>query len=557
MSTLRRFAFSFCALFFAVGFVWSAAAAPAVGSASATPAGSAAASAAAEPVAPDSPRAALKDFRHLTRTGDFARAADYLDLSSVDQADGPALAEHLREVLARHLWLELDKVSPASRGNTEDGLPANQELLGQVPGATGALEPVMLERKSFRPNTHWVFSAATVAHIDGWYDHLGNLWLVQHMPDWLMRMGPLHLRRFQWLGLAPLVLGGWLLGFALTRLLHAVFARVLAEQTAARMRKLRGPAALGVAVATWYALLPALGLYQPAEDLVHRWFAAALILALFWALWKTVELSQHSVGNAHWVRESLSAHSLILLGARLAKFAVAAVAFIVVLAELGYHATTIITGLGIGGVALALAAQKTVENLFGAFSLAIDQPFREGDTIQVDGITGTVEAIGLRSTRIRTADRTIISIPNGKLADMRVETISRQDRLRFYCTVGIEHVSRDRAQQILARVTALLEREARIDRTSIGAHLVGLTDASLTLEVAAMFDTTDGTEFTTARERLLLGIIEEISACGAVIAHPTRTLELSDHRAHAVREPENAPPESGPRAQRDLAEHGS
>jgi len=560
MSSLPRSWFGFVAGVFILGLALSAAAAPSPGNSSSTgPALSASASASAsvEPVASDSPRAALKEFRHLTRIGDLAGAAHYLDLSSVDQADGPTLAEHLREVLARHLWLELDKVSPASQGNTDDGLPPNQELLGRVPGATGALEPVMLERKSFRPNSHWMFSAETVSHIEGWYDHLGNTWLVQHLPDWLMRMGPLHLRRFQWLGLAPLLLMGWIVGFALTRLASAILQRALTEQTAARLRKLRGPAALGIAVATWYALLPGLGLYQPAEDLVHRWFASALILALFWALWKTVELSQYSVGKAQWVRESLSAHSLILLGARLAKFAVAAAAVIVVLAELGYHATTIITGLGIGGVALALAAQKTVENLFGAFSLAIDQPFREGDTIQVDGISGTVEAIGLRSTRIRTADRTVISIPNGKLADMRVETISRQDRLRFSCTLGVARVSRDRAQQILAGVTELLQREARVDRSSIGVHWIGLNDFSLTLEVGAMFDTTDGLEFTNARERLLLGIVEAIEAAGAELAHPARTFELGERAARTLRAREgDAPPESGPRQQRELAEHG-
>jgi len=559
MSSLPRFAYAVVALLFTVGLALSASAAPSpMSSASATESPSGSASASTEVVAPDSPRAALKQFRHLTRIGDLAGAAQYLDLSSVDQADGPTLAEHLREVLARHLWLELDKVSPASRGNTDDGLPPNQELLGKVPGASGALEPVMLERKSFRPNSHWVFSAETVAHIDGWYDHLGNIWLVQHMPGWLMRMGPLHLRRFQWLGLAPLVLAGWLVGFALTRLCLAIFQRVLPEQTAQSARKLRGPAALGLAVATWYALLPALGLYQPAEDLVHRWFSAALILALFWTAWKTVELSQYSVGKAHWVRESLSAHSLILLGARLAKFAVAAVAFIVVLAELGYHATTIITGLGIGGVALALAAQKTVENLFGAFSLAIDQPFREGDTIQVDGISGTVEAIGLRSTRIRTADRTIISIPNGKLAEMRVETVNRQDRLRLYCAIGVTEVTRERAQQLLTRVNELLRREPHIDDRSIGVHWIALTDFALTLEIGALFDTTDGNEFANARERVLLGIVEAIEDAGARLAHPTRTLELGPRAAAALQQREgDAPPESGRRAQRELTGHGT
>jgi MscS family membrane protein len=575
MNPRQRLILSLLLCVAALGSAWSVAAAPRntlapvpakpVTSAAVSgtaPAGPTAPAAAEEKVAPDSPRAAISEFRKLTRKGDFSAAAQYLDLSSVDQADGPMLAQHLREVLARHLWIELDKISPNSHGNPDDGLSPDKEQIGSVPGASGTLEPVLLERKSYRPGTHWVFAAATVAQIEGWYEHLGNTWLVEHMPKPLLRMGPYHLRRWQWLGLAPLVLGGWLVGFALTRLLHAVLVR-LSARGANATRKVRGPAALGLAVATWYAFLPGLGLYEPAEDLIHRWFDAALLLAVFWALWKTVELSQHKVGKSLWAKQSLTAHSLLLLGARLAKFAVAAVAFIVVLAELGYHATSIVTGLGIGGIALALAAQKTVENLFGAFSLAIDQPFREGDTIQVDTVTGTVEVIGLRSTRIRTADRTIISIPNGKLAEMRVETISRQDRMRFYCVVGVAHGPTQNLRQISSGVEGLLRSESKVDQNTISVHFVGLTDAAMNLEVTAMLNTTDGSAFLAAREKLLLGIVGIIEQAGSTLAHPLRTITVSKEAEpsppgqppRAARDEEA--PESGRRPQADLARHGS
>ena len=260
------------------------------------------------------------------------------------------------------------------------------------------------------------------------------------------------------------------------------------------------------------------------------------------------------MGASQWAKESLTAHSLLLLGARLAKFAVAAVAFIVVLAELGYHATTIIAGLGIGGVALALAAQKTVENLFGAFSLAIDQPFREGDTITVDTISGTVEAIGLRSTRIRTADRTLISIPNGKLADMRIETVNRQDRLRFYCVLGVAHAAGPQLTQVLSRVEALLRGEALIDKGSIGVHFIGASDSAMNLEVAAMLDTTDGNAFADARQALLLGIVSAIEQSGCALDHPVRSLELQEAVKRQVAE---SPPESGHRRQSELSQHGS
>jgi hypothetical protein len=97
----------------------------------------------------------------------------------------------------------------------------------------------------------------------------------------------------------------------------------------------------------------------------------------------------------------------------------------------------VLAGLGSGGLAVALAAQRTVESLFGAFSIGADQPFREGDFVRIEDFVGIVEQIGLRSTKVRTLDRTVVTIPNGNLAEMRLETFSARDRIRLACTVGL------------------------------------------------------------------------------------------------------------------------
>lgn len=110
---------------------------------------------------------------------------------------------------------------------------------------------------------------------------------------------------------------------------------------------------------------------------------------------------------------------------------------VALLSELGYPVTSLVAGLGIGGLAVALAAQKTVEALFGAFSIGADQPFREGDFVRVEDFVGAVEVTGLRSTKIRTLDRTRISIPNGQLAMMRLECYSVRDRMCLACKVGL------------------------------------------------------------------------------------------------------------------------
>ncbi len=234
-----------------------------------------------EKVAPDSPRAAMTDFMRLTRAGDYEKAARYLDLSGVDQADGPILAKHLREVLDRHLWIDTDKLSPDSRGNTEDGLGAEREDLGSVPGAAGKPEPVVLVRHLDRTGARWVFSASTVAHVDDWYEHLSKIAGCS-----IICRGPCS-------ALGSTSSGGgsgsrsdrscdrWLAGRLCD---HSTLAH---RHPSADEREQRGNAAshAGPATLTWmivasYALLPWLGLYEPAEAFVERGLSAALLVAL-------------------------------------------------------------------------------------------------------------------------------------------------------------------------------------------------------------------------------------------------------------------------------------
>ncbi|HEX2673786.1 MAG TPA: mechanosensitive ion channel family protein [Polyangiaceae bacterium] len=490
-----------------------------------------------EKAAPDSPRAAMSEFAQLTRSGDYQRAARYLDLSAVEAGDGPLLAKRLRDVLDRHLFVDLEKLSPNPHGNTDDGSTPDRDDLGSVPGAAGKPEPVTIVRRVDRNGARWVFSASTVAHIDAWYDHLENRWLLDHLPKWALRFGPRELRWWQWLALAPLVLIGLLVAFTVTRLSRLALKHWLPKYSTDVVRKLRGPATLAWTVITSYALLPWLGLYEPAEAFVRRGLSAGFLAAFFWALWQGVELSLHTMTSAHWAKASHTAASLMLLGAKLGKFVVAAFALVAVLAELGYPVTSLITGLGIGGVALALAAQKTVENLFGAFSLAIDQPFREGDTIQVDTITGTVETIGLRSTRLRTADRTLITIPNGKLAEMRVETITARDRMRFYCVLGVTHSPAKQITRILNGIERVLRDSSLVAEDSISVRLISLTDSAMNLEIIAMLETSDNAKFLEARQGLLLGIIEVVDDAGSSLAHPVSSIRLSDANQAQLLEP--------------------
>jgi MscS family membrane protein len=216
------------------------------------------------------------------------------------------------------------------------------------------------------------------------------------------------------------------------------------------------------------------------------------------------------------------------LSARIGKVVVAAIAIVGVLSLFGYPVASLVAGLGLGGLALALAAQKTVENLFGAFSIGVDQPFREGDFVKIEDFVGTVEAIGLRSTRFRTLDRTIITIPNGRLAEMRLESFTARDRLRFSAVIGrVYETTGPQMREVLAGFERVLRQHPRLWQDAVVVRFREFAASSLDIEVMAWFATADWGEFQVIRQEVLLQFMDVVAAAGTSMAFPTRTIHVA------------------------------
>jgi MscS family membrane protein len=274
------------------------------------------------------------------------------------------------------------------------------------------------------------------------------------------------------------------------------------------------------------------------------------LVAVFWALWRGVDVAVSHVQARNWAQLGSSTRSIIQIGERLGKAALLAVALVVVLAELGYPVAGLVAGLGIGGIALALAAQKTVENLFGSVALAADPPFGVGDFVRVEDFVGTVEAIGLRSTRIRTLDRTLVSLPNGRLADMRLESFSARDRMRLACTIGLVYgTTVDQMRRVLADLEAALRAHPRIWPDAVVVRFKEFGASSLDIEVMAWFQTSDWSEFQLIRQEVLLTFMEVVERAGTGFAFPTRTVHVVDGRGSADGAWTAERPAATPRAQ--------
>ena len=357
-------------------------------------------------------------------------------------------------------------------------------------------------------------------------------WVQEHLPNVLLGVGPFHILVWQWLAFPAVALIAYAIGGIASRVIHRMLRRVVARTSVEWddevITRLRAPLTVALTVVVAWALLPWLELDASAGTGLARLLRGVFFADVFWALWRLVDIARHVMLRTHWARASAPSRALIPLGARVVKVVVLAIASVAVLSMLGYPVASLIAGLGLGGLAFALAAQKTVENLFGAFSLGIDQPFREGDFVKIEEFVGTVEAIGLRSSRFRTLDRTLITIPNGRLADMRLESFTARDRLRLATVIGLEYqTTTAQMREVLAGFERVLRDHPKIWPDAVVVRFKEFAASSLDVEVMAWFQTSAWPEFQGIRQEILLGFMEVVERAGTSFAFPTQTLHVA------------------------------
>jgi MscS family membrane protein len=200
---------------------------------------------------------------------------------------------------------------------------------------------------------------------------------------------------------------------------------------------------------------------------------------------------------------------------------------LVILESLGFEVKTFLTGLGIGGLAFALAAQDTIANMFGSFVVLMDQPFYVGEYIRVAGFEGTVEEIGLRSTRLRTVQRTQVVIPNKTVASEVITNLTRMPQRRVETTLAVTYDTPiDKLQAVLADLRALLRADPGVHQEQIIVSLADFTESSLRIQVLYHTANPDWDSHMAVRERINITILRAFAAQGVSFAYPTSVMHL-------------------------------
>jgi MscS family membrane protein len=480
----------------------------------------------------NTPSGTVFGFLEAAQSGNYATAAQYLQMNPARrQAEGETLAQQLKLVMDRAFAGSLKHVSMQPEGTSEQGIPGEQQILGTM--SSGDVEAELILVRVSDPNNGkiWLISSETLAKVPELYDQVEARQVETKLPKWVVKHQLAGMPLWQWFALLlmiPVAAGvSWLVLVVLQLPLH-IWARRHGHVEISRDRSVSGPAwlLLGTLIHKIFATYLRMPLLQR-----HYYGEAAtisLIIGANWILWRVIRWFMYRVRMRALALGRGGTGSLMLLGERLVKAAIFVMTVFFIMSVLGFNLTTALAGVGIGTLAIGFGAQQTIANLFGGVSVLGDEVIRVGDVCKFGDRTGTVEDIGLRSTRVRTEERTLLAIPNGTVATINVENLSRRDKILFKTVLALHaETPPHHVNSVTLEIRRVLGDHPKIESNTIRVRLMELTANAINIELFCYVLTRNFDEFAAVREEVLLSIMNLVEDSGVNLASTTQKFYLS------------------------------
>ena len=493
-----------------------------------TPAPASANQAAKDPLGRDTPGGTFLGFLRAAQSGNYSTAAQYLQMSNAKRLTqaGEDLAAKLKVVMDRAFVGNLPAIQ--REGTPQDVVSPDRQRIGLLSAGDIETDLDLVHVSDPGGARIWLISAETLAKVPDLYEQLQVRQVETRLPGILVHHQFVGMPVWQWLAiLVAIPLAGALgwLAVQLAKFPRYLWLRKRKQSLSPTWAAISSPLwlVLGTAIHTLCVRYLRLPLLQ--RHYYQTTIGVVLIVGFNWLLWRILQQLTQRIRQRAIYTGRTGTGSVMLLGERILKALILILAVFLILGAVGFNMTTALAGLGIGGIAVAFAAQKTLENLFGGISLLGDEVIHVGDVCRFGDRVGTVEDISLRSTRIRTPERTELSIPNGSLATMNVENLSRRDKLLFNTKLSLRYeTSPDQLRYVLAQIRRLFYEHPKVETDGARIRFIGYDNSALILEVFCYVLTRDNTEFLAIQEDLLLRIMEIVEASGTSFAFPSRTI---------------------------------
>ncbi|MGB7600868.1 MAG: mechanosensitive ion channel family protein, partial [Candidatus Sulfotelmatobacter sp.] len=478
----------------------------------------------------ETPYGTVFGFLEAAQSGNYAIAAQYLQMSSARrQTEGEALAQKLQAVMNAAFAGNL-KPSRDPEGAPQEGVSPDRQELGTMSSGDAEAELELVRVSDPNAGRIWLIASDTLAKIPDLYDQVEARQVETRLPKWVVRHQFAGMPLWQWFALFLLIPIAGALAWVLLVILQIPIRWWARRHGHAELesRSVSGPAWLLLGTLIHRILATYLDIPLLQRHYYSQVTAVAVIIGTNWILWRVVRWSLRGVRNRALARGHEGTGSLMLLGERLVKAFIFLMAVFLIFGVLGFNLNTALAGLGIGTLAVGFGAQQTIANLFGGVSVLGDEVIRVGDVCTFGDRTGTVEDIGLRSTRVRTDARTLLAIPNGTVATINVENLSRRDKILFKTVLGFHtDTSEQQLHSALSEIRRILSDHPKIETRTIRVRLTELTASALNVELFCYVMTREFNEFAAVREELLLSIMNLVEDSGTSLASSSQTLYLS------------------------------
>ncbi|MEA3302889.1 MAG: mechanosensitive ion channel family protein [Pseudomonadota bacterium] len=476
------------------------------------------------------PRSSVMGIAEALKNRDYARAMNYLDMRNLPAyitSKDQELARQLKIIVDRSLWADPDTISDDPKGHKDDGLPDNRDIIGRLSIPDGAVDILMQHIPDGKGAYVWKLSNHTVSEIPRLYEHYGY----GKYGDKLARMLPesefFGLVVWQWVMLIGILIAAFVISWIITRIACLILRLSLSKE--------RGYERLHRFIAGPIQFLIFIVIIRMNYELISPTYTAKAvfeaktleIIAVAWLITGVVKLAFGRLADRLKANGNEQAIVLLRPAATLVNVVIILIAAISWLDNLGFNVSAMLAGLGVGGIAIGLAAQKSIENLLGGITLYAAQPIRIGDFCRAGSTLGIVEEIGLRSTAIRTLERTLVTIPNASMASMDIENLTKRDKILYRRGVRLRNdTTPDQVRAVLAGVRKMFETHADVDPVPARIRFTEYGEHSLNLEIFAYITTRDFNEYLGSVEDLNLRILDIIAAAGAQLALPARSIRF-------------------------------